>query len=77
MLYFVYSYVFGEEKLMAHQRLATLGSIMWRGVLAEELSYLKLCYFVIGKITNSPQISVDAKLIENTALYPKGQSCGN
>lgn len=50
--------------LMAHQRLATFSTIVWNGVLAGELSNLKLCYFVIGKATNSPQISVDTKLIK-------------
>lgn len=73
MLHFVYSYVF---EVMAYQGLGGLGTIVWNGVLAQELFYLVLCYFVTGETTDSPQISVDTKLVENTALYPKGGSSG-
>lgn len=50
---------------------------MWNKVLANKLSYLKLCYFVTGETIDSLQISVDTELIENNALYPKEEYPGN
>lgn len=70
MLYFDYSFEFGGEELIG-QGLGVVGTTMWNGVLAKELSYFKFCYFVTGKTANSLTIYVDAQLVENAALYPK------
>lgn len=68
MLYFDYSFEFGREELMA-QGPGVVGATIWNGVLAKELSYFKFWYFVIGKTANRLKIYVDAKLVENAALY--------
>lgn len=73
MLHFVCSCVF--EIMVYHER-GVVGTIIRNTVLAQDLPHRVLCYFVTGE-TDSPKISVDTKLVENTALYPKGEFLGN
>ena len=61
---------------MVCQGLGVLGTIIWSMVLAQELPHWVLCNFVWREM-DSPQMPADTKLVENTALYPKGESFGN